>query len=309
MESINEKLEDIKEDIALKKILENKIKATKEELKLEQKKLYDLTRNLEKEKKDVEKLKKLSLSSIIALIKGNKEEKLSKENQEYVIAKIKFDEVARRVKNLEEDIIKEEFRLSDLKDIEKEYDKLIKEKLEYLKKFSDKNIREELGKKDNKINELIKENKEIQEAKVVGENIKEAINEAKNNLKSAKNLGVWDMMGGDFLSSMMKQEKINKASRNFEKISYLLSTFNKELKDINISSIDFSSMTIVFDIFFDNIFTDISVQNKIAEAKEKVIILEKQINDIVSRLDRDYLSNKREIHILREEYNDLVENY
>ncbi len=306
---INENLEKIKGKIELKKILENKLKAIRQELEFEQKKLYDLTQKLAKEKKDVEKLQKLSLSSIIASIKGNKEEQLSKENHEYVIAKIKFDEVARRVKNLEEDIIREEFRLNDLKEIENEYDNLIKEKLEYLKKFSDKNIREELAKKDNKITELIKENKEIQEANIVGEKIKKAIKEAIETIKSAENLGIWDIAGGDFLSSMMKQDKINKANKDFEKITYLLSSFNKELKDVNISSVQFSSRTIVFDIYFDNIFTDISVQKKIVEAKENIIAVQKQVEDIISRLSREYLSNEKEINVLKEEYNVLIENY
>ena len=309
MQAVNEKLEKIKGKIALKKILENKLKAIRQELEFEQKKLYELTEKLAKEKKDVEKLQKLSLSSIIASIKGNKDEQLSKENHEYVIAKVKFDEVVRLVKNLEEDIIREEFRLNDLKNIENEYNSLIKEKLEYLKRFSDNNIREELAKKDDKINELVKENKEIEEAKIAGENIIDAIKEAKNTIKSAEDLGVWDIAGGDFLTSMMKQEKIDKANREFEKITYLLSKFNKELKDINISSIEFSSRTIAFDIYFDNIFTDISVQNKIVEAKENIIDIERQVNDLINRLDRDYLSNDREIHVLKEEYSVLIENY
>ena len=63
-------------------------------------------------------------------------------------------------------------------------------------------------------------------------------------------------------------------SIKFENIEKLINQFNKELEDIKINNLEFSNITFAMDIFFDNIFTDISVQRQINDSIEDIERLE-----------------------------------
>ena len=87
------------------------------------------------------------------------------------------------------------------------------------------------------------------------------------------------------LSSIAKHNKINDAEAHFRRVSSLISRFNKELGDIKFEGLTFSSTTIAFDIFFDNIFTDFSVQSKINSSLDNVRSLICRVENILSTLN------------------------
>lgn len=82
----------------------------------------------------------------------------------------------------------------------------------------------------------------------------------KDPLNSAKNWGIYDIVGGGFFSSIIKHDRIAETERSFKKIDSLISRFNKELGDIFCEGIKISATTITIDMFLDNIFTDLSVK-------------------------------------------------
>lgn len=101
---INKKLEKLNESIKLKKSLKREIDTLENQLEKDEKKLHDLEKILKKEKKDVDNLNKLSVSNIIATVLNNKENKLEKEEQEYLIVKLKYDELLASINILKEDL-------------------------------------------------------------------------------------------------------------------------------------------------------------------------------------------------------------
>lgn len=114
---------------------------------------------------------------------------------------------------------------------------------------------------------------EIQEAKLAGQQALMALEEAEDYLKSAKNIGIWDMLGGGLLADMMKHSRLDKASRCMETARDRLQHFQKELKDIQIPAdirMDIGSFLTFADFFFDGMIADWMVQNKIQEAREQV---------------------------------------
>ena len=137
IKEINEKLIKLKEEIVLKKILDKKLKNLSLQLEKDKSELYELEVNLKKEHKDVEKLKKLSFASILATVMSNKDEKLEKEQQEYIMAKIKYDEFSSKVELLKENIESIKSRLETLKYCENEYKALLNKKLELIKLYGD----------------------------------------------------------------------------------------------------------------------------------------------------------------------------
>ena len=200
IKEINEKLIKLKEEIVLKKILDKKLKNLSLQLEKDKSELYELEVNLKKEYKDVEKLKKLSFASILATVMSNKDEKLEKEQQEYIMAKIKYDEFSSKVELLKENIESIKSRLETLKYCENEYKALLNKKLELIKLYGDQDKKVKLSKIEEEIEKMLLEKKEIEEAESAGKDLLRTANLAKDSLNSAKNWGIFDIAGGDMLS-------------------------------------------------------------------------------------------------------------
>lgn len=308
LKEINEKLIKLKEDIALKNVLEKKLETLNLQFDKDKKELNELEIKLKKEHKDVEKLEKLSFANIIATVMKNKSEKLEKEQQEYIMAKIKYDEFSSKLKLLKENIESVKSRLETLKYCENEYKVLLNKKLELIKLYGDEEKKSKLAMIESEIDENLLEKKEIEEAISVGKDLLIAANSAKNSLDSAKNWGIFDIAGGDMLSSIAKHNKINDAEVHFRRVSSLISRFNKELGDIKFEGLTFSSTTIAFDIFFDNIFTDFSVQSKINSSLDNVRRLICRVENILGTLNGKKVSINSRIANLRKNYDSIIEN-
>lgn len=304
---INVKIKKLKADISLKNQLDNEIVALERNLKNEQVELNSLEKRLEKEKKDVDNLNKTSLSNFFATIFKNKDKKLEKEKEEYLNVQIKHEEVLSNINGLKSELQKKKEMLYSIDKCEKEYEKIMDEKISILKNNGDYETKENIKRLDDKLNELIDKNNEIREAYGAGKRLLEAVASAKDELEGAKKWGNFDIIGGDAMSSIAKQSKIRKANIQFERVSQLMSEFNKELEDIKLSSLEFSNVTFALDVFFDNIFTDISVQRRIKEAIEDIENLENKIKNILYALQSKDEEVVRNLNSIKNEYISFIE--
>lgn len=121
------------------------------------------------------------------------------------------------------------------------------------------------------MNELMK--KETQEAVNAGSRVLKSLYAAKEKLGSARNWGIYDMLGGGLISTMIKRSKMEDASRFMEQAQRDLKVFQRELRDIQAAPdlrMEISSFLSFADFFFDGLVADYLVQNKIAEAREQV---------------------------------------
>ncbi|MEG0132604.1 MAG: hypothetical protein RSA29_06670 [Clostridium sp.] len=307
LKDINSQINKVKENLASKHVLEGKLSKMKIQLEADEKELKELKSNLKKEHRDVEKLEKLSLANLIATVMKNKDEKLEKEEHEYLMAKIKYDDQSAKIALLGENIINIQDRLDILKDCESEYRVLLNKKLSIIKAQGKADERIRLAELECEIDEILRAEKEIEEADAIGRNLLWEVKSAEKSLEGAKSWGIWDIAGGDLISSMAKHGKINEAEEHFRKVSNLLRRFNKELGDVSIESISFSSTTMAFDLFFDNIFTDFSVQNKINDALNNIVALRQRVEDILNKLSNEREDLRVSILNKRREYDTFVE--
>ncbi len=132
------------------------------------------------------------------------------------------------------------------------------------------------------------EYREISEAVDAGERALESLRTAKSKLDSARAWGVYDILGGGFLSSMIKHGQMDKANEWMEQANRDLRNFAKELRDVpgeelHIPTGDLISM---LDIFCDNFFSDIMVQSRINEARGR-------IDQVMNRVQETVLALKR----------------
>lgn len=111
--------------------------------------------------------------------------------------------------------------------------------------------------------------REVREAVQAGEEALAGIQKAREKLGSAKNWGIFDMLGGGMISSMVKHSRMDDASEDMEEAKRKLAAFERELKDISISadlSVEMGSFLRFLDTFMDNLFVDFMVQSRIDDA-------------------------------------------
>ena len=114
--------------------------------------------------------------------------------------------------------------------------------------------------------------REINEAVLAGERALNSLREAKSKLNSARAWGVYDILGGGMISSIVKHSKVNDANEWLEQANRDLRRFAKVLRDVPGEEIyvQAGDLASTLDIFFDNIFSDFIVQNRINEAREEI---------------------------------------
>ncbi|WP_315107792.1 hypothetical protein [Clostridium intestinale] len=307
---MNELLE-LKRKILLLESKKDKLKYYEEDyIKLKEKEGFQKEAWI-KEQRDVEKLEKGSSVSFFLKLFGKLEEKIEKEELEALDAKHKYESTQYELNNVKVSIL-------NLKDEIKDYDKLVKEyealwrqkERELLNSSSFK--KQEYVNSTEKLASLKVLDKELKEAVNAGDSLIEVLEEAKKEFESAKSWGTLDMFGGGVMSSMIKRGHIENANRVLNEVQYLVKSFKKELNDVNVSldmkyvSGDFSDMT---DIFFDNFFSDIMVQDKINNALNNVNrtlgVVERNTKELVKSIE----VNNTEINLLNDRIKGIVEDF
>ncbi|MBR2281627.1 MAG: hypothetical protein IJ863_03285, partial [Spirochaetales bacterium] len=103
-------------------------------------------------------------------------------------------------------------------------------------------------------------------------------------LRKARNWGIYDILGGGFLSSVIKHSKIDNARSCIERAKYDLDVFNRELRDVSGSiNVDIGGLLTFFDVM-DSFFADLLVQSRISDASRQVEQAIMRVEDILRRL-------------------------
>ena len=307
LNEINIKLKKLKNDVSLKSTLNCDIEMLDNNLNKEEKELRYLERQLNKEKKQMDDLNKLSISNIFTSIFKNKKSKKENQEKEYLDAKVKYEKQLLIVNSLREKIKIKRNELDKIENCEEEYDKLMDEKINVLKLQGDYFTKEKIRLLDEKLNEYLKINEDIRKTHKIGKNLLEEVKLAKHDLEWSKKWGKVDMVAKDSMSSIAKQNKIRKVKLKFENIEKLINQFNKELEDIKINNLEFSNITFAMDIFFDNIFTDISVQRQINDWIEDIERLEDKVQNILYKLQIKNEEVIKKINNVKNDYISFVE--
>ena len=307
LNEINIKLKKLKNDVSLKSTLNCDIEMLDNNLNKEEKELRYLERQLNKEKKQMDDVNKLSISNIFTSIFKNKKSKKENQEKEYLDAKVKYEKQLLIVNSLREKIKIKRNELDKIENCEEEYDKLMDEKINVLKLQGDYFTKEKIRLLDEKLNEYLKINEDIRKAHKIGKNLLEEVKLAKHDLEWSKKWGKVDMVAKDSMSSIAKQNKIRKVKLKFENIEKLINQFNKELEDIKINNLEFSNITFAMDIFFDNIFTDISVQRQINDSIEDIERLEDKVQNILYKLQIKNEEVIKKINNVKNDYISFVE--
>lgn len=129
--------------------------------------------------------------------------------------------------------------------------------------------------------------KERMEAIEAGKRALVSLHKAEEQLESARNWGIVDILGGGFFTNLIKHSKMDNAQEYMVRAKDDLKQFSNELGDIS-ENIDLGFNTSDFltfaDYFFDGLVADWMMQDRINSAKEQVAEAIKRVSDILHRI-------------------------
>ena len=260
---------ELKEKTEEKKRLELQLKKVRQEENQLKEKLTRLTEQLKKEFADVKRLEGNSLSSLFYSFLGNKVEKIDKERQEYLAAKLKYESCKNELEQIKNEIEKIEKQLADLGNPDLDFQNQLTKKSLQLKQSGD----DTLSKYEELLEIYYSQKKEINESIDAGEKALSGLRNAIRILRKAVNWGTFDMLGGGLIATAVKHSNIDQAKAQIHYVQSCLNRFRRELADINSHALpdmnlQLDSFTTFADYFFDNLIFDWVVQSKIHRSLE-----------------------------------------
>ena len=127
----------------------------------------------------------------------------------------------------------------------------------------------------------------LESARAAGTRALQSLDEAADQLDSARNWGLLDILGGGILTSLVKRSRLDGASEAVERAQRDLEAFARELRDCSgVTGVDLrrSDMLELFDIVFDNSITDLFVQSRIEDARADVRRARARVQAILAEL-------------------------
>lgn len=124
--------------------------------------------------------------------------------------------------------------------------------------------------------------RERQEAIETGERALHSLQAAYQEMKGARNWGIVDILGGGFLTTMIKRSKMDNARRLMENARIDLQRFNSELNDIQLN-LQMDMFMGFFD-YTDNFLADILVQSQINDAGRQLEDAMGQVEELLYKL-------------------------
>lgn len=306
----DERLQELSDKIARKdrltRMLEN-LERQQRQLKV---KVNDLEAIKIKEQKDVDKLEGRSLATFIYMFAKNKAEKLEFEKREAYEAAVKYDSAKNELEAVEEDITRCKEELNQIPNYEEEYNRLLSEKAEKIKE-SNLPSAEEISQTESEIMDLKKQEKELNEAITAVQNAESMAESIFTTLSKADNWSTWDIFGGGLISDVMKHSHLDGAQKQIEMLQVLLRRAKNELEDVKIYSdinVKIDGFLRFADFFFDGLFADLTVKDKIEDSLIAIQDVRRQLSDTRNKLKETYEKNQRKIKSREKRITELVLN-
>lgn len=299
--------------ICRKKAEKDGLKTRLSELKEQENRLTDklklLRRELEKENKDVERLEKITLSTVLYVIINKRVEKLDKEKEEAYLAKLKYDSTVAEIEAVREQIKVCIADLNSLNGIDEEYQAAYNERLAELKR-SGGVYSEEIATLEKEIADADYRKKESEEAKNVAKRALSLVCDITDELESAKSWSTYDtFFGGGMIADLSKHEHLDNAQNLVETLQDQLSVLKAELKDVNIDSdiyVRIDGFARFADYFFDNFFTDLTVDDSINSSLSRIESIKYELEATIKKLDEMYKSSVKLSDLKRKRIENIV---
>ena len=276
------------------------------------KKTYDcneLKYQLEQEEADVLELQTGGIHAFFKTVFRDRNEILEKERLEAAQAGAKYEMAMTDLAKMKEELEGWKAELASLEGCEEafrsKYDAQKKNIAESGNEAAQKMLlaEEQLAKTRGRL-------REIQEASRAASSALAQVETIEKSLRSAENWGTFDMLGGGTIASVVKRGHMNDAEQMIPELQRRLQRLSDELEDVSIRldhTIEHGEFLRFADWFFDGIFVDWMVQDKIHNFQSEIAQVKYRIQStVMGKLNQLRNDTERDIQRLEREIEALV---
>ena len=308
METMDAKLRTLREQVARQEQLRSRERSLQSQLPALKAREAELAAARSKEQRDVDKLEGGSLTAYFLRFTGGLEDRLDQERAEASQAAVRHDMVCRELASVQADLTATREELTALAGCEEQYRAALAEKARQLQDAGGP-TGERLRAVAAREAALTGQRRELREAVEAGEAARVSAEGILSSLDSAEGWGTWDLLGGGLFADLAKHGHLDDAQQQVEELQVQLRRFHTELADVEIRAdmqVQIDGFLRFADFFFDGIFADWAVMNRIHDAQQQVEGTRDQISRVLTRLETLEQDAGRELAEIREERERLV---
>ena len=269
--------------------LTHRVETERSQLLLLEERVQGLRERLADEAKDVAALESFSPTLIWATLRGSRVDDLERERAEHEAARYAVAEAEARRDAVRRDLESTRARRNALGDVGDIHRRALAAK-ERWALAHDRDLAAALDDIAGQRGTLSAARKETAEAHAAGEAALALVEQAVQLLGKAESWSTYDtFLGGGLLSDMMKYDRMDEAAKVLHDADVALERFSRELADVGIASVDgvqVDGMTRTFDVFFDNIFSDMAVRSRIQDAGRRAETARQAVRQALLRLEK-----------------------
>lgn len=307
----DDNLQQLRQKVAQKKPLEAKLKELQNQRREYDRKVIELRVAYRDEQADVDNLEGRSLANYFFQVIGKLDDKLDKERQEAYVAKVKLDAAERELAGIEQDIQDIQSQLAETRIAEQQYAALLEKKRAELK-AAGTNAGVKILEIEQRTAALEAQKKEIKEAISAGYSARGTADRILSELEEADGWNAWDLIGGGgIITHVAKHSHLDEAQDLVQELQSKLRRFKTELADIQITAnmqVNIDGFLRLADYFFDGLFADWAVGDRISQSQASVQSTKSQINSTLNKLSNMEAAADREISMLKAQMDDLIVN-
>ncbi len=284
---IREEYVKVQEQMIQQRNLEGRKSSLQTQIRELEKKVLELSCKKDAEQRDVEKLQGRSLANFFYYVTGSMQHRLEKEKQEAYAAAVKYDAAVQELEAVKYDLSQINKALSEVRGAGERYQKLLDQRREELK-ISGSQDGEKLIQMEQRLAYLKEQKKEISEAGTEGRSALGIAEAILSSLSHAENYGTWDLLGGGLIADVAKHSHLDDAQKKVEELQVRLRRFQTELTDVQIQTdmqVNIDGFLRFADYFFDGLFADWTVQNRIKDSKSQIASVVNKLQDAIRKLE------------------------
>lgn len=294
--------------------LERTLHVLEKKLAEHEKRQADLEQTLSKEQLDLHRMDRFSLVNVVRKWRGTHEELREKEFEEAALAELKLNEHEAMVHDLRKDSKELQSKLRELRDAETNWQDFLQQKEAWVKQ-ADREASKQFDEKLQRVSEFQSLLKEIDEALYAGRAADRSLEKALKKVKEAYGMSTWDtFLGGGLIVTMMKHDDLDKSESALHEAQLNLERFEAELSDVQNGAIDEliverGSFVTFADYFFDDIFSEWSIHNRINDSLSKVENTKLKLARVLGNLQLQRGQIEQGLENAKSAYEEAVEVY
>jgi len=227
------------------------------------------------EQKDVDRLEHMSLTRVLVALKGSHDEALAREHAEADAVRMRLADAQARLEAVRAEHQAAQEQLNYLASAPADYTALLAEKERHLTESADPrraallSLADERGRLNAELGEMAK-------AAQAADSARQALLQTEDKLGSASGWNTYDtFFGGGMLATVMEHSRLDEAAAAAAEADRRMAVLRTDLTELDQAEqtsplITLSSATRFVDMWFDNIFTDLAVRDRIKQAQQNV---------------------------------------